>query len=624
MTIKSKLKDIEETFTECRSHWSGWMSNAELDDRIYLGDQWDGTDANKLINENRPVLSINLCKKPVDLVTGYQRQNRTQIKVFPVEGADQATADIYSEVIKWLMTDRAANHNVSYAFDDAVKTGLGWLCAEVEYTDDLLHGDIVLKLEDKYRIMPDPYFRDPKLSDCDYILRNAYMFKQKAKKLYPKFAKRIDKLESTPASQYSYMIEPHYNDKIQRVHVVEKWYRVYEEAVLLIDKQTGQSEEWEGTKERLEAILEAKPEMFENKYIMQYKVQKIKLMTSINDQLLVYDGDPPEGYSKTKFPFVPLFGYYTPNFNDWGLKLHGLVRPLRDSQKELNKSRSLLMDAMMSQTQSGWIMDKQAVDDLSTLMHGGAGKIIEKNPGKELIPIVPPPIHSALAQLEEMHKHDMISMGPNPDLLGMVGQGGSSADAPGISLQLRQKQGLTSLQVLFDNLTISYKMLGKLFIEYINEWPVTKIERIIGRPVPPNWEQVKKQARYDCTIDETADTPTYRATIQAQVQGYLQHGIQVPPQVLREISDIPQTVKETWQQIEQSQQQSQQQLQQAQLQIEMQKIQAMQAGPIQEKQMDVMSKKELETMKAQVDIRLKQMDIDGKIAIEQMKQSNDK
>jgi hypothetical protein len=140
----------------------------------------------------------------------------------------------------------------------------------------------------------------------------------------------------------------------------------------------------------------------------------------------------------------------------------------------------------MTVPSSGWIYDKGAVDDPSELDKTGAGKKIQKNPGREIQQITPANINPVLSQLHEAHKLDIKELGPNPDLLGMVAAGGSSADAPGVTVQLRQKQGLTSLQNLFDGRTVANKMLGNHLVDMINKWPNEKIQRITGKPVVLN------------------------------------------------------------------------------------------------------------------------------------------
>jgi len=52
--------------------------------------------------------------------------------------------------------------------------------------------------------------------------------------------------------------------------------------------------------------------------------------------------------------------------------------------------------------------------------------------------------------------------------------------APGITIQLRQRQGQTALQEVFDSLSYASKMLGRLLIRYITGFSKVKIKRILG------------------------------------------------------------------------------------------------------------------------------------------------
>jgi hypothetical protein len=150
-------------------------------------------------------------------------------------------------------------------------------------------------------------------------------------------------------------------------------------------------------------------------------------------------------------------------------------------------------------------------------------------------------------------------MGLNADLLGMSGQqGGSGMNAPGITVQMRQKQGLAAVQSLFDNLSGAKRALGNYMIKMIvDNFTPEKITRITNKPLPQAYSAVSSSSRYDCEVEEAPNTPTYRAYQMMLLLELLGKNIPIPPEMLLQASDLPQDFKEKLLQNMQQQQQQQ-------------------------------------------------------------------
>lgn len=628
---KDKLTEIEDAYNEAYSLWSDWISEAEEDTRVTAGDQWDETSLKILGDENRPALVINQIKKGHDLISGKQRQNPTDIVAFPIEGGDEESAEIYTMVIKWIMTNGFGGHYRSLAFEDTLRSGLGWMAPQMNYDEDPLNGRIEIESISPFSILMDGYTTSPELKDCDYIVRYKWLIKDKAKAIYSKYAKDIDKLTTKEPSKFAYN-SYRVTDKNIKIYATEKWSRVYEEKKILYDVATGGTEIWEGGQEKLMKTMEMFPDYFATKILIEKRIPRIKLLTSINDSLLVYDGETPDGLSKTKYPFIPIFGFYNPNFPDtsWLWKLYGYTRILKDSQFELNKTRSVFMDSIFTQLLGGKAYELGALN-FDEAKKAGAGRDIVINPGywQKWQQLNPPQMGSALPTLEQMHKTDMREMGLNPDLLGIGGEGASAASAPGISLQLRQNQNLVSLQGLFDNLSIANKTLGKYLIDLINMWTPDKIERIIGRPLPPDWDTKKQSAVYDIIIDEKTGSTTFKESQFFRLQGMLQHGLKPPDRVMLESADLDTKSKKMWLEDLDAQQQSQSQIQelqmqleQAKMQIELQKQQIEVQGILQSKIIEIKGDMELEKLKQEGDEKITRMEAINKLAIAALNSKN--
>jgi len=568
MSDKDKIKDVKECFDKTATDLDGLMTQMEEDFQMYLGDQWEQADKERLEKEKRPILSINKIKKGIDVITGYQMQNRNEIKVRPIEGSDQALADVYTEVIKWVLTDGDSGFSQSQAFKNACIGGLGWLHPQLVYDDDIVNGDLIVTSESPFRMYFDPDLTHPGLRDCKYLIRHAWVDKDALKMDYPEYKKDIDAMKA--GNENAFKIQQPRSTTKNRMSVIEKWYREYEFKHFIHDATTNQITEWTKDMEsigKIKKLIEEYPDEMvpetETTYgqltVIKRKLPVIKYIMVLENKLILSEGLSP--YKSRQYPFIPVWGWFAPGFNDWEWKVQGIVRVLKDSQREVNKSRSAIMHAVMSMPLSGYWFEEGAVKDPADLKSAGGGvKTIAVKPGKKVNELPPPTLPTSVAQIEQQHNLDMREMGPNPDLLGMIG-GGTGASAPGITLQLRQKQGIMSNQDVFESLSYANRRFGKFVIDIVNNhYSAEKISRIINRELPPQWEEAKENSRYDCMVDEVANSPTYRVMNFMVLTELAKQGLPVPMTTLVEATDLPMNTKqEIIQYIQQQQQMAAQQ-----------------------------------------------------------------
>jgi hypothetical protein len=629
-TDKNLIKDIDMCYQEAYSAQALMHQEFEEDDGFYLGGlkQWNANDIAKMSDENRTIISKNKVAKPVNLVTGHFRQNKIDLKYHPVESNDQETADIYTELSKWAIDYTGGRENTAFQFGDCVRVGLGWCEVKMEYYRDPLYGDIAINLLNKYNIMFDPYATDPTQKDWNYIIRYGYPSKENAINAYPEMEDEIRKLKSSSRQKFLIQEYSNINDAGFRVNIVEKWYRVYEKKLIIIDPMTLEFYEWKGGKRKFNQLMEAQPELKQRIALIEARLPRIKLVAQADEKVLLYDDYAPDAFSKTMYPFIPMFCYYLPNFNDWQYKVKGIVRDLKDPQRELNKLNAIYMETAMSMPQSGWVYETNAVKDPEELdKSGGAQKIEVRNGkglGNGLWPIQPPQMNQVLSQLYENYGRDFADIGPNADILGMIGSDSmaSSSDASGASLQHRTKQGMMSLQNPFDGAALAYRMIGKCFLELMNKWPKTKIERILGRPISPQFEKSRRQNKFDVIPDTQTGSATYRLATYAQLQSYVQHGIQIPQSILREASDIPAKLKAKWAQAEQAQMQQAMQQRKEEQQLRMAEINMSQQGLIQAQKVETQGKLMIEQMDQKGDEKIEEMKGMNRLAVEKLKQQS--
>ncbi len=529
---------VNEYFIEAESAWKHFFENAEEDFRFYLSKQWSMEDAQAALEKQVPTLNLNYIKKNIDQISGHERQNRSAITIYPIEGADESTAEIYSSVIKWITKDRLTEMAVSGAFKDALICGIGWLALSMDYSKDILNGDLEIRKESPFNMLIDPGTTQLDLSDCSYITRQGRVHKDQLKLMYANKSTEIENttggIDDDDILKYPDIPE----DRGERLKVVELWRREYKNKTFIVNTQNPSDvQEWEGDKDMLQMVIQERPELIS----ITKKVPQIKLTVIIEDKIEAYHGDNP--YETETYPFHPVFGYFESSFDDWNIKLQGLVSPLKDAQREKNKRRSQIMQILNTTASSGWIADRGAVDDIESINSGGAAKYIEKNPGKTLERIQPPTFPASVMQLEMAFSEDIKLIGVSAELLGNR----ETSRESGVAVELRQRQGLIGHQELFDNLSTAKVGLGRQMIELINKnFTREKMQRIVGEElqIPPEFDENRDSMRFDVVVDETADSPTYKlATLQALLQ-YQQYGGQVDPETIIELSNIPKSTKD--------------------------------------------------------------------------------
>ena len=563
-TDKDKEKAVLETtrcYKEALDEWRPAFTEMEEDLSFYVGDQWDAKSKEVLKNENRPALCINNVKKPCDIVTGYAEQNNADIHVFPIESSDQDRAEIYSEVIKWILLSERNKYFIPYGFKSAVHVGLGWLYVDQKFDRDMVDGDVTIRNVSPFHVLADPNFTQPDLSDCQYIIRYTYCTKADLKMRYPDLEKEISDLtEKEPSESDETIKNQKYKGK--KIIVKERWYRSYEtKRVIVKGREVMDASGINAVKLQFLKATGWKP--------IQKQVSTIRMCTTANDSLLLYDGPNPLGIDI--YPFVPVFGWFTPDHNDWQYRVQGMVRILKDSQREKNKRRSQLM-SMSLRHFGGYFYEPGAFPTITQFTKQTGGfLLVEKNPDKAVTPIAPPQMSQSIVELEQFHSNDMKEIGPNPDLLGQM----MSKSEPGINIQLRQKQGMMSIQDLFDNLSFSKGLLGKILIEIINTYTPEKIQRITGKEVPADWETTKMNFKMDTAVDEVADSPSYRMGLFELYKQMQQQGIPIPPQVLLAVAEMPKADREKIRpllDLQQEVQEGQLKLQKLQIDMQMQQI----------------------------------------------------
>lgn len=536
-TESDMLKDLKERSKLSKRELSPMLDQMETDFNYYLSEQITGDQKDELVSKGRPPIAINITKKPVDVIVGFQMQNRSDVRAFPVQSRDQRGAEIMSQLMKWAMANGGGYHFISQAFFNAAIGGLGWVETFLKYDKDIINGDFQLGSVSPFRILYDPFVEMPDFSDAEYMIRLAFRTKRDAQRLYPDAAKDIKQMQGERPSEDFDKFMPHaYNDE-EYVFLNEYWYKDTESKRVLYDPETDRSrvisDEVEDSK-----IKELK-QMVPSLKVIKKKVETMKCAVVVGNEVVVYNDKSP--YETNDYPFTPVLCTFRPEVDKWDRKTQGLIRPIRDLQDEKNKRTQQIMATVLQMPFSGWMYKDGTIEDESVFSRQtGAGQMI-KWTGEKPEQIRPPEFPMALAQLDQSHEAAARTIGINAEMQGLSPGG----DQNGIVISLRQRQGQLSTQFLYENLSFSQRALGVKMIEMFRKnYTTDKVREITDIELPEGYTIEEDVTRYDCMVDEIANSPTFRMMAYMQLMELADKGYPIPPKVLLEFSDIPMSAKE--------------------------------------------------------------------------------
>lgn len=575
---KEILGRMEAFYAESITMNQSFWGEADTDTRFMMGDQsvWNDLYGNLPANRRRN-FNFNRIRRVINMISGHQRRNRKSTTVIPVENGDAETADQFTKIMIWLNQHEGVLETISEAFEGGLVTGMNLLHVWMDYRTDPVNGNIKVDNCSYNSFLIDPFFKKADLSDCNAIWKRSYLTKRECISLMPNYADIILGLQpsetGTRDSKFQFMPES-YNYSMRNLLTYDEfWYRDYRKQKLLVDIQTGETTEWKSQDEdALKDFLLQYPQIT----LIDSEIPTVKCAIVVQGRVL-YDGPNPMGIDK--YPFVPIFAYYTPQSPYFPWRVQGVVRNLRDPQYLYNRRKIIELDILESQINSGWKYKEDALVNPKDVFLSGQGRGLALKAEAmmtDVEQILPPQIPPSMIQLSEILAKEVQEIsGVNEELLGSA-----LDDKAGILSMLRQGAGLTTLQGLFDNLDRAQKILGSLFLDLIQaNFTPGKVQKILENQQPTAQFYNKAFGKYSAAIEDGLNTTTQRQMQMAQLLQLREAGVPVPSDLLLESSTL-QNKKELVEAVKKTEQgqakmaQDQAQMQMAQLQAQLQLTQA--------------------------------------------------
>lgn len=547
-----------ESITINQSFWS----EADTDTRFMSNDQtlWNDLYGNLPANRKRQ-FNFNRIQRVVNMVDGYQRRNRKSTIVVPVENADQDTADQFSKIMMYVNNNENVLESISTAFRGSLITGMNLLCPWIDYRSDPVNGVLKLDVGSYNSWLIDPYFKKLDLSDCNSIWKRSFVTKREAISLMPNHTETIMGMtggDNGTGRDGKFQFQPEsYNYGYKNLMSYDEyWYRDFRMQKLLADAETGETMEWTSDNdEGLERFLKQYPQVT----VLEQEVPTTRLATVLQGRVMYHGPNP---YGIDSYPFVPVFAYYYPEMPYFPYRIQGMVRGLRDAQYLYNRRRVIELDILESQINSGWKYKEDALVNPKDVFLSGQGRglaLKQEANMTDVERIEPAGLHASMIQLSELLAQEVSQIsGVNEELLGSA-----QDEKAGILSMLRQGAGLTTLQILFDNLDFAQKQLGKVMIEMIQaNFTPGKVQKILEGQKPAPQFYNKAFGKYNAVVEEGLNTSTQKQMNFAQLLQLREAGVPIPDDLLLDASTI-QDKKKLVEAVARNSQQ-QQQMQQAQ------------------------------------------------------------
>lgn len=540
MPRKSKKQSQYEELSQYKADFladfradSAWRKNATEDAEFYDGNQLTNEEKEVLKQRGQPAVVINRIKPKLDAIFGMQTAMRVDTKAFPTGDREQE-AEFVSEYFRSIEDDNDFDDAESLAFEDQCIQGRGWYRLGKQW--DGLKSRHQVKRAFPEDVVPDRYCRLSDLSDAKRIHETVMMDLDDAKALFPSYADKLDAAVGEGFQGDDMDAEEHYrvrpdqyksgvlpmdnrdyqdfvDPKQKRVRVVTTYYRTLEPLKLYFHPALPEPMDLsEMDSKGLETLKLTYPEGQE---VSQW-VKKLHACTFCWNTKLEHKTDIRPYDQDAKFPFVLVPGYV-----ERATSVHyGLVKQMKDPQREVNKRRSKLLHILnVNQVRA----QKGAFDDPQNARAEFAKPdgFIEINPGFEVEVDKNLDLSQAHFMLLQQATKEIDDSGVRSEI-----EGKATGSSSGREFQLRQQQASQGIRKLVSNLRAARRRVALYFLdEFLKEHPDLAL------------------TKYDVLVEEAPDSLTLTSETFDQLVALANNGLPIPPDMLIEVSPLPSNVK---------------------------------------------------------------------------------
>lgn len=369
-----KLRVARGLVSSTLGAYQNYYEAAKEDVGFYTGGahQWADADLDTLKEQRRPALSFNMTRTTVDHAVGSLADGMKSARFAAVARDDRFLADILNDLHDRLRREISVGDIEMEVLKDAAIGGIAAIAVDANEDpeqEDYVRVTLTPLSHTEFKI--DPSFRLPDASDAGYYFRERWFSESEFKSTYPDFADQFDELfaiqhdEAMPGSKS--VTNPDGED-YRDVLDDTRWVRRQAREVLVVHMEYITSRRVR--RARLVEDPEAPPELLDAEGIEALNEDPdLRAAFKLDDQWftkherrwiefigtqILYDDDQPmplRGWS-----LVPLV--WDRDRTDKSFK--GLVRDLKDPQREINKRRSQEIHLLNNAAQPGTDVEMDA------------------------------------------------------------------------------------------------------------------------------------------------------------------------------------------------------------------------------------------------------------------------
>lgn len=479
--IVSEMQGLYRAARE-EEDWS--FQQADSSEKFCDGEQWEDVDRQILRSEGRACLTINETKPKIDLLSGYQRQNRTDVVTYPVKGGSALASDLMNIAIKHVWKNNKADFIESKIFHDAIKVGRGVWSLTVDASQNP-KGDIILDREMWEDVRFGPHKKEDG-SDANFMTLHRWTSYYDLKAQWPDKAKEIeeDYVLRTTEQESGYIK----GDAYKSHDGAGQTSRVPGSKELVTGDTGSEFVDLVGKKYKQ---VQVQRKVFKNKPVV-FNIQEDVFIDvsdftdeADKDGILGIEGFKKANYSSssiwrttfagsvlleneksrfTRFTEVPCYGNKVRN------KWWGKVHEVKDAQIEVNKRHSQSIDIINKMASYGLGYDTEAFADtrdedafLKNRMKPGFAQKFAPGFKDHIHQFEGVRFPSEVFNMAENASNKInVIMNINESMMG-----NPSGDESGVVMMQKRAAGLIGNETYFDNLSLAKKALGELIVEAI-------------------------------------------------------------------------------------------------------------------------------------------------------------
>jgi hypothetical protein len=534
-TSKARFKQCEEAERELRALC--------LDDlKFRAGEQWPEEIKQRMIQERKPALTINVLPSRERQVLNEQRQNRPAIQVSPVDdGADPETAEILQGIIRHIEYDSDGDTALDTAGASSTRIGFGFLRLITEYEDPQSF-DQVIKIErirNSFTVYLDPSSQRADGSDAKFGFIFETLTKAEFKQQYPDAElASIDDWNTVGAKDPAWLSE-------DGIRIVEYFYiEEKKDELLEVRSRAGRTQLLRSEFEQLPAKMQKKLRISNQRPTM---IPAVRWCKHSSEEIL----QETDWLGK----WVPIIPVYGDELDVDGKRvLEGMVRHAKDPMRMQNYMASKEVQAIALAPNAPYVAATGQIENHPEWNTANVDNhsVLTYEPLSVAGSLVPPPQRNVAEPAIQAISQARLQFAD--DLKAVTGiydaqLGARSNEKSGTAIAQRRQQGEISNFHFLDNLTRAQKFLGRQLIDLIPKiYSAPRVMRIIGEDgstktvkVNQHFEKGGVQKIYDLTTgryDVTVSSgPSYRSKRDQAVESMLDL-VKAEPQLIQWIGDL--------------------------------------------------------------------------------------